>query len=234
MIPFGDLFMLLNLCLQTLNNQKVCIQCLRSLNLGLEPINCLEHSYFNHPLNQFYSVNDTPLRLLIQKRITLVYNLLFFLEESLMKIAYESERKVSSAILKLLFELRHAKVFPTIEAISQSNYREAKRDTESLKITLKPKLLNICRLVQIESSFAAHLNTCDCQLMFKSETDKWVHSETWIKETVNQNRIISLDQGLCFECIEKNQCNHTQSPQETYQFLNRHRLYQYRAVWKKD
>ena len=77
-------------------------------------------------------MKEAPLRHVIQKRITLVYNLLFFLEENLIHIG-ESQKELSAAILKLLCELRQAKVFPTVNSLSKTSLKTEKRHTKKDK-----------------------------------------------------------------------------------------------------
>ena len=227
MFPFADLFNLFNLCLQTVSQQNICTTCVRSLNLNLQPSNCLEHTYFNHPDLQFYTVKEDPLRHIIQKRITLVYKLLFFLEESLIHIG-ESQKELSAAILKLVCELRPAKVFPTINSLSKTSSKTEKRHTHLLKKILKPKLLKICSLAQFKPPHDAYLNQCGCQQQLNKEIENQTKSST----LVNFKNILSFDNSLCFECIAKTQCLHKPSASETYQFLHVHRHYQFQPIWR--
>ena len=136
MFPFADLFILLNLCLQTLSHQKICIVCLRSLNLKLQPIYCLEHTFFRHPLIKLYTADNEPLRHVIQRRLTFVYNLLFFLEESLIRLENEIQLDLEKAILNTIQMLRNAKLFPNIETLLNTSVEVEKQISQILNMIL--------------------------------------------------------------------------------------------------
>ena len=222
MIPFGNLYKLLNFCLQELQSKSICHHCLRGLDFNL----CLEHAYFNHPVLQFYPLKSTPLRHIIQKRITLVYNPIFFLEESLIQIGNNSTKKLSAAILTLLCELRQAKVFPTADSLFETSLGTVRAETKLIKKILKPKLQFIARLVQCESSYATHLSKCDCQKLVIREINE-------IKE-IRINSIPSLANSLCFECIGKTQCNHRPRTSRNYKFLNLPRNHKFRPICRRS
>ena len=124
MIPFGKLYKLLNLCLQTIIEDILCIHCLRNLDFNLRPQHSLEQIFFNHPEAKFYSISAT-LRLVIQKQIFLVYNILFFLEEVLEQVGNNPHKELKACILRLLCDLRQAKLFPTVEALSESTAKRS-------------------------------------------------------------------------------------------------------------
>ena len=105
MLPFGKLYKILNLCVQTINEDRVCIHCLRNLDFNLQPQHCLDHIIFNHPEPKFYSIANS-LRIVIQKQIFLVYNILFFLEEVLEQVGNNPHKELKACILRLLCDLR--------------------------------------------------------------------------------------------------------------------------------
>ena len=194
----------------------------------MEPQHCLENIFFNHPVAKFYAI-PTTLRLVIQKRIFLVYNILFFLEEVLEQVGNNPHKELKTCILRLLCDLRQAKLFPTVDSLSESS---TERNNHRLKKILKSKILKICSIVQFECAYAAAANytSCHCQQLFVRETDNWI-KRGGLDNVPNLQNIVSNEE-LCFDCIYKKNCNHTPSKSNTYQFYHLLRNNHFRPIWK--
>ena len=150
-----------------------------------------------------------------------------------MKIGTDVQTKLSAAIVELVCEVRLAKVFPTVDSLSTASYAETKKENKYLLMILKPKLLKIYNLVQFQSSYATHLSRCDCQELINKEIRNWIYCNT-LSGTPNLKKIFPLDKYLCFECIDKNYCNHSTPIGDFYQFLHFHRKFQYRPLWNRS
>ena len=92
---------------------------------------------------------------------------------------------------------------------------------------LKNKMLNICNLIQFESSYAAYFNPCKCQLKLITEVETWRRKY----KSLNSIKMISFPNSLCFECIDKNECHHIQPLASKYQFFHTHSHHQYKPIW---
>ena len=183
------------------------MHCLFKKSKSQATTNILLGTYiFQTPLDKIYTVDNEPLRHVIQRRLTFVYNLLFFLEESLIRLENEIQLDLEKAILNTIQMLRNAKLFPTIDTLSNSSVEVEKQIGKILKMILKNKMLNICNLIEFESSHAAYFNPCKCQLKLITEVETWRRKY----RRLNSIKMISFPNSLCFECIDKNECHHIQ------------------------
>ena len=126
----------------------------------------------------------------------------------------------------MVCELRNGKFFPTLATLLETTFKIARKVNKALKKTLKPKLLNICSIVQSESSYATPFIPCHCQHLLMSKLNDWDSSSTLLKV----NKIDFLNNYHCFECVVKTICQHSSNGSDTYQFLHTHREYQCRPV----
>ena len=171
MISFASIYQLLNLCLQSLNQEKVCQDCIASLEFLLKPPQAFEKSYFYHPAFNSYTLRSAPLLKEIRKRIQTISYLIFFLEEILIRIREKPSITLSSAVLTLVIKLRRTKLFPTVSSLSQTSFRLAKRDTNTLKKSLRPQVIKIAKILAFESAYATPCLKCDCQELLVREMD---------------------------------------------------------------
>ena len=138
MIPFGELYKLLYLCLQTLNEEKLCESCLNGVQFHLEPQLSIHNSYFNHPDVGFYSLNS-PTRRIIQKKISLVYKLLYFLEEMLLRLSMGSHEALPLALLDLASTLRNARIFPKVKILPHLSIETLNSNNKCMRFFFEAK-----------------------------------------------------------------------------------------------
>ena len=116
MIPFGELYKLLCLCIQTLQQDILCSQCVNGLKFQLVPQISIETSIFNHPQMEFYQIKNS-LRKVIQNKIFIIYNCIFFLEEMLIRLQNHDCFDLSRPLIELLIELRRARLFLIVDIL---------------------------------------------------------------------------------------------------------------------
>ena len=149
-----------------------------------------------------------------------------------MRLWNDPPKKLSATILKFLCEVRQAKIFPTVDSLTQTNQQVVKSATNSLKKIFIGKILIICKLVQQESSYAIPLLQCPCEELFVKEIEKDSKSVIGIKDFDVTN--YSTGNELCFECLDKNHCQHKSLEFNDYTFLHFHAVFNCQPTWKRS
>ena len=104
MLPYGEIHKLLHLCLQTIKGENLCLDC---MNFQLKPNQSLESTAFNHPKVEFYlHVHSCALRQTLQKKIYIVNNILFFLEEIIFRLQKYPTEDLTIGLLNMVCALR--------------------------------------------------------------------------------------------------------------------------------
>ena len=84
-----------------MKQEKLCKVCLDGLKFQLSPSLPIENSFVNHPALDFDNVNSTVSRA-IQKKLYLVYNILYFSEEMLIRLEQCPDEDLATSLLDFL------------------------------------------------------------------------------------------------------------------------------------
>ena len=78
-------------------------------------------------------------------------------------------------------------------------------------------MLNISKIVECESTYATSNVHCDCQELLIREMEKFSNPDVGTKTLVPKTSF--MQNTLCFECLDKNRCQHSYM-NDNYIFLH--------------
>ena len=216
MLPFGDLYKLLCLCIQTLQQDILCSKCLNGLKFQLVPQLSIETSIFNHPQMEFYQLKHA-LRKVIQNKIFIINNFIFFGEEMLIRLQNHDCFDLSRPLIELLTALRRARLFPIVEILPYLAPEILQKNNLHLKIFLENRVVKIWKVLQLQSNFATPFLSC-CNIDTTIKVLNMQYGSFSISKDFSLPSIDSALPSTCYEHISLKNCSHSQST--SYNFLH--------------
>ena len=165
---------------------------------------------------EFYQLKHS-LRKVIQKKIFIIYNTIFFLEEMLIRLQNHDCFDLSRPLIELLTELRRARLFPIVEILPYLSPEILQKNNLHLKIFLENRVVKIWKVLQLQSNFAIPFLPSCCL----DTTIKVLNMQNGSFSISKDFSLPSIDTALpstWYEHIFLKNCSHSQST--SYDFLH--------------